>query len=312
MRALLVVIILGLLALPGGVAASHSGGPLEPHDLWTAWNWDPIILTTIVLTSWLYFRGIWLLWRQAGHGRGVQRWQIAAFTGGLFALILALISPIDALGEVLFSGHMLQHLLLILVAAPLLVLGVPPAAVAWAIPERWRAGLGRWWRGQYLLRNFWQLLNKPVLVWVLHALALLAWHVPVLYEAAIEYEFFHFLEHTSFLLTALLYWMVLVQSGRKGHLSYGAGMLYVFSMAMFSGVLGALITFSRQAWYPIHAETALLWGFTPLEDQQLAGVLMWVPGNFIYLLAFLILLWRWFAEMDKRDKASLPEREAAS
>lgn len=309
MRALLVVILLGLLALPDGTAASHSGGPLAPHDIWSAWNWDPLILFGIVLTGWLYFRGVRLLWGHAGKGRGVQSWQAAAFTGGLIALVLALISPIDALGEVLFSAHMLQHLLLMLVAAPLLVLGSPPAAVAWAIPERWRADIAHWWRRRRTFRKGWHYLNKPLLVWVIHALALLAWHLPDLYQAAFMYVFIHFLEHASFLFTALLYWMVLVRSGNRGALSHGAGMLYVFSMAMFSGVLGALITFSRQAWYPIHADTVLLWGFTPLEDQQLAGVLMWVPGNFVYLGAFLTLLWRWFAAMDRRDKASM--REAA-
>ncbi len=301
--------LVGLMALPNGKAASHSGDPLAPHDIWSAWNWDPLILSGIVLAGWLYFRGVRMLWGQAGRGRGVQRWQVAAFSGGLFTLVLAVVSPIDALGEVLFSGHMLQHLLLILVAAPLLVLGAPPAAVAWAIPERWRAGLGRWWRRRNSLRKGWHYLNNPLVVWVMHALALIAWHLPDLYQAALVNEFVHFLEHASFLFTALLFWMVLIRSGNRGQLSYGASMLYVFSMAMFSGVLGALITFSRQAWYPIHMDTALVWGFTPLEDQQLAGVLMWVPGNFVYLAAFLTLLWRWFAAMDRRDKASLPGRE---
>jgi putative membrane protein len=309
MRPLLVVTLLGLSALPNGMATSHSGDPLAPHDLWGAWNWDPLILSGIALTGWLYFNGVRRLWRQAGIGRGVQRWQVASFIGGLFALVLAVISPIDAMGEVLFSAHMLQHLLLILVAAPLLVLGAPPAAVAWAIPERWRVDLGRWWRRQSILRKAWQCLNKPLLVWVLHALALLAWHLPDLYQAALLHGFIHFLEHASFLLTALLFWMVLVRSGNRDQLSYGAGMLYVFSMAMFSGVLGALITFSRQAWYPLHSDLDLIWGFTPLEDQQLAGVLMWVPGNFIYLGAFLTLLWRWFSAMDRRDKASMAGRE---
>jgi putative membrane protein len=310
MRALLVVILLGIVALPNVVAAAHSGGPLSPHDIWSAWNWDPFILSGIVLTSYLYFRGLRRLWRQAGTGRGVACWQAATFAGGLLAVFVAVISPVDALGEALFSAHMLQHLLLVLVAAPMLVLGAPPAALAWSIPER-LVGIGRWWQRRRVLKSGWRFLSKPLVVWVLHAMALLAWHIPGLYTAALENEFFHFLEHASFLLTALLFWMVLVRAGERGQVSHGAGMLYVFSMAMFSGVLGALITFSRQAWYPIHAETAMLWGFTPLEDQQLAGVLMWVPGNFVYLVAFLTLLWRWFTAMDKRDKAEIARREVA-
>jgi putative membrane protein len=311
MLAILVVIFLGLLAIPDGVAAAHGGGPLEPGDVWSAWNWDPLILTGLIVTGWFYFRGVRMLWRQAGTGRGVQRWQVVAFAGGIFSVFVAVISPIDQMGEVLFSAHMLQHLLLILVAAPLLVLGAPPAAMVWAIPAGWRSGIGRWWHRQNSLRTGWKLLNKPLMVWLLHALALIAWHIPALYTIALENDFFHFLEHASFLVTAILFWVVVVRSGERGQLTHGAGMLYVFSMAMFSGVLGALITFSRQAWYPIHAETAMLWGFTPIEDQQLAGVLMWVPGNFVYLAAFLTLLWRWFTAMDKRDKARLANREGA-
>lgn len=311
MLTLLVVIILGLMAFPNGSAVAHAGSPLAPHDVWRAWKWDPLILSGLLLTGSLYFRGVRKLWCQAGSGRGVQRWQVFAFAGGLFTVFVALISPVDPMGEMLFSAHMFQHLLLMLVAAPLLVLGAPPAAVVWAIPERWRVGLGHWWQRQTFMRQAARFLTKPLTVWVLHAVALLAWHIPNFYQAALVNEFAHFLEHASFLITALLFWMILVRSGERGPFSHGAGMLYVFSMAMFSGVLGALITFSRQAWYPIHAETALLWGFTPLEDQQLAGVLMWVPGNFVYLGAFLITLWRWFTAMDRRDKVSVPKREIA-
>ena len=295
--------------VPGGAASAHAGEPLSPHDVWSAWNFDPIIWFGIFLTGFLYARGVRSLWRNAGSGRGVTRGQTAAFAGGLFFLSAALISPIDAMAEVLFSAHMVQHMLLIMGAAPLLVLGIPPAAAAWSIPSVWRVSLGRWWLRQNGLRAIWNFLINPWVVWILHGIALVAWHIPRLYEAALLNEFYHALEHFSFLITAFLFWWVVVRCGKQGGMNHGFGMLYVFSMAMFSGVLGALITFSRQAWYPFYALTTQEWGLTLIEDQQLAGVIMWIPGNFVYLVAFLTLLAQWFKSMEQnetRSKAGSP------
>ena len=301
MLALLVGFTLVLLALPTGTAWAHEGEPLAPHDLWGAWNRNPAIWLGIFLVGWFYGRGVLALWEKAGTGRGTARWQAAAFTGGLLVLVLALVSPLDALSGALFSAHMLQHLLLMLVAAPLLTLGTPPAALAWSVPGSWRVGLGRWWHNQAFVRTGWRALRHPLVVWILHAAALLVWHLPAYYQAALQSEFLHLLEHASFLGTALLFWWILVQINAHSHFSFGIGILYVFSMAMYSGILGALITFSRQAWYPIYAASTTTWGLTPLEDQQLAGVLMWVPANFIYLIATLLLLKAWLTAMEKRD-----------
>lgn len=305
MRALLVVIVsagaVALLALPGRAVLAHAGEPLAPHDLWSAWNWDAPILLGLLFTGWLYLRGVQALWHSAGMGRGVTRWQAAAFAGGMLTLFMALVSPVDALGSVLFSAHMLQHLLLMMVAAPLLVLGAPPAALAWSVPRGWRVGLGRWWRRQAALKAGWQALKHPAVVWVLHALALTVWHLPPFYQAALRSDLVHFLEHASFLIAALLFWWVVARSGQPRQLGYGIGVLYIFTTAMYSGVLGALITFSRQVWYPLYASTTQAWGLTPLEDQQLAGLLMWIPANFVFLIAALLLLKAWFDALEKRE-----------
>lgn len=313
MLAFLVVITLASLALPGGAALAHADEPLAPHDLWSAWNWDFTILLGIALAGLLYTRALRALWKSAGPGGGVTYWQAAGFYTGLAVLFAALVSPLDAMSGVLFSAHMTQHLLLMMVAAPLLVFGARPAVLAWAFPTGRRVYLARAWRRRSSLRFAWSRLSSPLSAWLLHAAAFTAWHVPGPYQAAVRDEFLHFLEHASFLGAALLFWWVLSHSSPRGAFNYGAGMLFVFSMAMYSGVFGALITFSRQVWYPLYTGYVHLWGLTPHEDQQLAGAIMWIPGNFIYLIAFLSLLAAWFRAMERsenRGAAMRPSRKS--
>lgn len=285
-----------------GVALAHEGEPLAPHDLWRAWNWDPLILTGLTLAGWRYGRGVRALWQRAGPGRGVSRWRVAAFSGGLLALFVALVSPLDALSGALFSAHMVQHLLLIMVAAPLLVLGAPPVALGWALPQRWRPGAARWWHRRSLLQKGWQALSQPLAVWTLYMAALWLWHIPVLYEAALRSEFIHFLEHGCFLATAVLFWRTLARCSAGGRLSYGVGILYVFTTALHGGLLGSLLTFTPRVWYPLYATSTAGWGLTPLADQQLAGVIMWVPMGIVYTVAALTLLGIWLQVMERKDR----------
>ena len=284
------------------LALAHEGEPLAPHDLWRAWNWDLLILASLALAGWRYAGGVGSLWQRAGSGRGVSGWRVAAFSGGLLALFIALISPLDALSGALFSAHMVQHLLLMMVAAPLLVLGAPPVALTWALPQRWRARVGRWWHGQTVLRSSWQALSHPAAVWGLYMSALWVWHLPLLYEAALRSEFIHFLEHGCFLAAAVLFWWTLARCPLRGRLSYGAGILYVFTTALHSGLLGSLLTFTPRLWYPIYAASTPGWGLTPLEDQQLAGVTMWVPMGIIYTIAALALLGVWLQVMERKER----------
>jgi putative membrane protein len=299
---LVVIFTLFLILLPGGPAFAHSGEPLAPHDAWSAWNWNPFILAGIILAGCLYGLGLRSLWRSASPGRGVSRWQAVAFYTGLLAVFIAEISPLDAMGGVLFSAHMVQHQIFVMVAAPLLVIGLTPAARAWLVPKGWRVGLGRWWHRQSGIKSMWRLITTPWLVWILHAAAVAVWHIPYFYQLAVVNGFVHALEHISFLFTALLFWWVVIGIAEHGRLEYGLGMLYVFTMAMFQGVIGALITFSRQPWYPIYAESVEAWGLTLLADQQLAGAIMWVPGNFVYLLAFVWLMSEWFKAMEHKER----------
>lgn len=302
------------VALPVGTALAHEGTPPTPHDIWRAWNLDPLPIAVLALTGWLYARGVRALWRRAGVGQGVRRWQAAAFAGGIVALALALISPLDPASAVLFSAHMVQHLVLILVAAPLIVLGAPLLPSLWALPSSRRRTLGRWWKRARTVRLLWRAATVPLVAWLLHAIAVWIWHLPALYQSALRSTPVHQAEHICFLGTALLFWWVLIHpAGRRG-LGYGWGVLYVFAAAIQSGALGIALTFAPSPWYPAYAETTQPWGLTPLEDQQLAGLIMWIPAGMLYLLAGLVLLAAWARQAEREaqrwERAATPQRIA--
>jgi cytochrome c oxidase assembly factor CtaG len=148
------------------------------------WVFDPISLACLLLSGALYVTGVSRLRARAGRGCGVRPWQIGAFAAGWIALVVALLSPVAAISEFLFSVHMTQHEILILVAAPLLVLGRPIVPFLWALTPRWRVRLGTWSRSRYW-SAVWKTLTRPLIVCLLHALALWGWHVPALYQAAL-------------------------------------------------------------------------------------------------------------------------------
>jgi putative membrane protein len=272
---------------------AFQGLPPIPEDIWSRWSWEPFVLLGLLLGGWFYFRGVWQLWQQAGAGRVIGRWQVGAFGLGLAVLFIALISPLNSLSTTLFSAHMLQHLLLILIAAPLLVLGAPLIPLLWALPKSVRRAAGRWWKSTRFIQTGWHILTIPWLVWLLHTITLWFWHLPRLYQAALEQVFLHELEHLSFFGTALLFWWILIQSGGSRRLEYGSSILFVFATALQSGALGALLTFAQTPLYPIYTSSVTAWGLTLLEDQQLAGLIMWIPASVVYLLAALLLFMHW-------------------
>jgi putative membrane protein len=286
----------------------YAAGSSPPaRGLWQLWNWDPWVLMLVGGMSWLYGRGLFCLWRRAGVGRGIRRWQAACYGVGIVTLIVALISPLDYLAHLFFSMHMLQHMLLMMIAAPLLVLAKPHIAMVWALPPAWRYGLGRWWKNASFVRGGWRALTQPAFVWVVHIGAFWLWHVPVLYEGALQNQVLHALEHFSFFGTSLLFWWVLMQIGVRRRLGYGMALLFVFTTMIQGTILGALITFSPTVWYPTHASHPIsFWGHTPLQDQQLAGLIMWIPSGPIYLFVFLRLIVKWLRASEQEAQRMEP------
>ena len=278
-----------LLATLPQAARAHTGAAPEPHDLWSAWTWSPTVLAGLALGAWLYARGLRALWRRAGRARVVRPWRAWCYAAGLAAIFVALVSPVDAVGAALFSVHMIQHLLLMMVAAPLIVLGDPLLVTLWALPVRWRRGIGRWWVHARSLRALWQWLTLAPIAWSIHVVSLWLWHAPSFYEQALLSEPVHELEHATFFVTALLFWWLLF-APRGRRLSIGAKVAFLFAAMLQGTILGAAITFARHPWYWSYFGTTRAWGLTPLEDQQLAGLIMWIPAGLIYLAALIPLL----------------------
>jgi putative membrane protein len=271
----------------------HVGQPPAPHDLWTSWSLEPVVLLGFALAIGIYSRGVRAAWRRAGRGRGMRVDQVRFFAAGMVALAIALISPVDAVGSALFSIHMVQHLLLMLVAAPLIVLGAPAQATLWAVSPAVRRSVTGWWLRTRWLQDMWHAVSNPFVLWWAHTLAVWLWHVPRLYEAALRVDVLHDLEHLSFFVTALAFWWLTIHPAARRRLGFGGGVVYLFASAMQSGALGALLVFATRPWYTIHDRSTLPWGLTPLEDQHLAGVIMWAPASVVYLLAIGVYLAGW-------------------
>jgi putative membrane protein len=277
---------------------AHEGKPHNVHDLVRSWSWEPGILLGLSLSAWLYLRGLRRLWRESERGRGIRRWEAVAYAGGWLSLFIALVSPLHPWGRVLFSAHMMQHEALMLVAAPLLVLGRPLIPFLWALPLDWARRVGNWGKAAWFQR-VWRALTNPFVAWAIHAVALWVWHAPALFQATLSNEWVHTLQHLSFLLSALLFWWSLIH-GRQGLMGYGAATLYVFTTSVHSGLLGALLTFASSVWYPSYIGLTSSWGLTPLEDQQLGGLIMWIPAGLVYIVAGLALFAGWLRESEAR------------
>lgn len=252
-----------------------------------SWESDPIVVVPLAISAGLYAGGLFRLWCRAGIGRGVTRWQALAFAWGWLTLAVALVSPLHEYGEHLFVAHMIEHELLMAVAAPLLAVSRPLGTFLHALPQSWRrtlVGVG------FRIEGFWHILVMPAVATVLHAIAIWVWHIPTLLDATLENELMHRLQHISFIGTALLFWWAIL---RRPRCDYGMGALHVFATMVHTGILGALLTLAPRVLYPAQTADASAFGFTPLEDQQLAGLFMWVPGGALYLFAGLLLGWYW-------------------
>lgn len=265
-------------------ALAHAG---EDHAAGVlTWNADPWVIGGMLFSGFLYARGLTRLWDNAGVGAGVPTWRSLCFAGGMAALGVALLSPVDTMGSDLFSMHMVQHELLMLIAAPLLVLGQPLVVFLWAFRSNARKRIGQWTR-MPAIRTTWNTLTMPFPAWMLHALILWGWHFPALFQAGLASDAVHTIQHLSFLVSALLFWAALI--GTSAHLRAGSAVMYILTTLIHTGMLGALLTFSTRIWYPIYEGRTEAWGLTVLEDQQLGGLIMWVPAGFVLLLAGMLV-----------------------
>lgn len=267
--------------------AAHAHGPASDSYL----TFDPWVLSGLAVAALGYGYGVARLW-QRRTGRGVRLWQILCFTAGLGVLVVALIWPLDALSKLSFAAHMGQHMLFIAIAPPLLVLGAPLAPIG-TLPGARRVFGG-------FVRAPWTWFARPSVAAGLHGATIWVWHAPGPFQAALRSDAIHVLEHATLLGTGLLFWWSLLRSGRSRASGYGTNTVLVLTMTMHTGLLGALLTFAPRPLYPFYGAHAGALGLTPLEDQQLAGLIMWVPGGLLYLAAALAFAGAWLLHAERR------------
>lgn len=269
------------------------------------WGMEPAIVVPLLFVGALYWRGLARV--RASAPNAVRTRDIASFASGYVVLLVALVSPIHGMSEEIFSAHMLQHELLMALAAPLLVLGRPGPIMLWAFERRSRRRIASALR-RGIVRRVWKALTRPFDAWLLHAIAIWVWHIPLLFQATLHSDAVHALQHASFLGSAVGFWWSIAHGLRRA--DRGMAIIYLFTTAVHTAVLGALMTFAHVPWFPEYAVGAAAWGLTPMQDQQLAGLIMWVPASATYLVAALATIRAWLR--DSEWAVSEAERVRAS
>ncbi|MFL5701211.1 MAG: cytochrome c oxidase assembly protein [Ktedonobacteraceae bacterium] len=258
----------------------------------TAWNWEPSIIIGTALLVGLYLYGIGPLRRKYQLATEVKRGQVVAFLLGVFIMFLALVSPLDELGDsYLFSAHMVQHLFITLVGPPLLLIGTP----GWLLQPLLRK------RTVFLIAR---VFTFPALAFFLYNANFWLWHAPPLYNATLENQSIHILEHVTFIVFGILnWWPIFSPSEELPRLPLGGQILYIFLSGMPTVALGAGLTFFPPLYAPYLAAPRI-WGISAAVDQQLGGLIMWIPGNIFYIVIISILFIQWMQKQDAKQRAN--------
>ncbi|MGH2385506.1 MAG: cytochrome c oxidase assembly protein [Candidatus Limnocylindria bacterium] len=295
-RVLSPAILLALLAAPGFVLAHGTDAPApELPGVLLQWTFDPLALLGLVVTAAVY---LWAVRRvNATHPANLQpAYRSWLFLGGLAAIGVALVSPIEAYEGVLFSVHMVQHMLLELVAAPLLLAGAPiTLALRAARPSARKRLLSM------LQSRIVHVISFPVVAWVLFAAVNWGWHFSVLYDDALENVALHYVQHATFLGAALLFWWPVIGADPSPwRLPHPVRLLYLFLAMPQNSFLGVALMSASTVLYPHYVTNMRDWGMSPVDDQALGGVIMWVVGDVAFLAGMMIVVVLWMRHEDRR------------
>jgi len=300
-----IVLLLGLAAplpvMAHGAAADPPGFP----GVLLEWSFDPITVVLIAVTAAAY---VWAVRRvnrahRSNPHRVHRTW---LFLGGLAAIGLALLSPIEAYEGTLFSVHMVQHMLLQLVAAPLLLAGAPITLALRAATPRWRRRML-----SVLQSRIVHLISFPLVAWILFAAVNWGWHFSTLYDEALENAALHYVQHATFLVAALLFWWPAIGADPSPwRLPFPVRLFYLFLAMPQNSFLGVAIMEAPQSLYSHYVTNLRAWGPTPLEDQQLGGVIMWTVGDLAFLIGMGVVVYLWMRNEERRT-ARLDRRLAA-
>ena len=261
----------------------HAGGP--------GWTLDPWV--TVPLAALLL---LFLVGRQRLNRRSkVERKRPWLFLGGWLVLTLSLVSPLHEGGERSFTLHMIEHELIMLVATFLLAASHAGGVLAWGLPGLLRRALGGGWKAP--LSSLWRRLTEPVTATILQAVVMWIWHAPALFDRTLASQGWHVAQHLSFILSSLIFWSAMLDA-RRGSYLLSAGCLFVTSLV--EGALGALMALSASPWYSAYAAMGMSGiGLDPTTDQQLAGLIMWIPGGLVHGGAALGFLYHWLTSSEE-------------
>lgn len=271
--------VIFLLALGAPTAALAHAGAEEERWTFSAW-----ILASLALALFFWSVGFVRRARRTRAGAALLRREALWFALGWSILALAVLSPLHAAGERSFTMHMIEHEIIMMLAAPLLAIAHPLATMLWGCAQPWRRWLGAF---AAATGSFWRALSAPLVATAAQAVALWLWHTPALFDLALGGDVWHAAQHLSFFVTAILFWGAMLDARRP----VGVRALCLFATSIVSGALGALMAVSESPWYQPYALLGMTpQGLSPAQDQQLAGVLMWAPGGFVHAGAALALL----------------------
>ena len=256
------------------------------HEHGLGWTLDPVLLVPLGLGLLVYLVG----WRRLAKRASVPR-SATLFLSGWTVLALALVSPLHEAGEKSFTMHMIEHELIMLVASLLLALSSAGGVLAWGLPRPLRRALGGSWKAP--LAALWKRLTEPVTATVIQGVIMWAWHAPVLFDRALESFGWHVAQHACFFASSLIFWWAMLHP-RRGSAGFGVSAACLFATSLIGGALGALMSFSQSPWYADYAAMGMSGiGLDPITDQQLAGLVMWIPGGLVHGLAALAFFYKW-------------------
>jgi putative membrane protein len=274
--------------------AAHSLG-----DLLSGWDvLDPLAFL-VLLAAAAYLFGAF---RIASRSRTsiLDRKRIYAGITGYASLYIALAGPFDAFAPEAFWLHMTQHIIISMISAPLMLLSSPMAAFLWAMPETMRMGAGDLLKRDGAIQRVMRWLIDPRITVPLFIGTLYAWHAPALFSAALNNNYVHYLQHFTFFTTsALFWWPIIGPAPVRSKLRYPARLLYLLSVVTPTAVLASVITMTHSVIYKDYLGSPMHWGMTPLEDQTLAGLILWIPGNALYLAALTAIFFTWASHESK-------------
>lgn len=259
---------------------------------------DPLPLLALVLASGAYARGTVRLWARVGRGRVVGRGQVVAWALAAVTLLAAFAGPVESQSATLLTAHMVQHLLLMLVAAPLLALSAPTLALLQGLPHGLRRPAAVVHARARRLRSWTEHGAWPFAAVALYAVTGWIWHLPGPYQAAVANDLVHATEHATMLAVAVLLWWTVLQSGRRSSFGYGTGIAVVFLAALQHAALGGVLTLAPSVLYPVYAAADAA---AALHDQQRAGTLMWAPSKILHGIVVALLVVAWLRDTEARS-----------